>query len=1016
MTPAKRLLIYALFLGSGATALVYQVTWTRNLSLIFGASFEAVSIVLASFMAGQALGGISFGRRARRVARPLRLYGVLEIGIALFALALPALLDATNGLYVRAALGVGTPGGLLHAVRVAMALFLLLLPTALMGGTLPVLVAFSVTRGSDLGRRLSFLYAVNTAGAVIGTLAAGFFLISWLGVWHSQLLAIAGNLLIGVIAVGMDRRLARRPSDAPAAPEARAPEAPDPAVSTASRPDALGLRLAFWGTAVCGLGSLALEVMWTRGIAIAMGSTTYSFTIMLASFLIGIALGSWLHGLLPLRRVHLAVHFGAAMLGVGLASLVVSQLIPRLPLYAIPLNHWLYGGSYGVRAGSTLLLSFFVMLVPCTFMGVAFPLAGQARDRLLGRPSQSVGDLLGFNTAGAVSGSLLAGFVLIPRLGLQTGMLLVSALYLAYGLLTLWVMADERQPRLRLATAVATLVSIVSVTVTALGWLPQPPAFLASIANNNPVVALDPEGNLDLDSLAERARVLYHREGRGSTVVVVGSEGGGRGIYINGKSVAADGPNDLYVQYMLAHVPALLHPAPRSALVVGLGSGVTLGGVTAHSEIERITQVEIEPAVVGGTAHFVHVNGDPVNDPRVKVVFQDGRNFLHTTSEKFDVITTDPIHPWAHGAGYLFTTDYYELVSRHLTERGVMCQWLPIYELAPEHVRSAAASFAAAFPHATLWQSAVDVLLVGSNSPITVDAAKLAGRIQAPRVRRQLSRIGVGDARAFLADLIMDDPAIRRFSEGAVVNTDDNLYLEFASPLTIGQDTVAANVRDIASFATSSADLRALWSPLFDSEAEADRLLPLYRRGKQQTVLATALVDQLDGRGLARMAQGLRALLDALPGYDRARIVLARLLVELGEVQFAAGRVVAATESFRRAASTNPDDAGVHNTLAWILATWPPVRDPRAAIVHAERAVELADYPDASILDTLATAYASAQRFERAVATAEQALDLATHAGSQELAREIGIRLALFTSGRPYLEVGPESPSRGVEP
>ncbi|MFQ5600845.1 MAG: fused MFS/spermidine synthase, partial [Candidatus Krumholzibacteriia bacterium] len=631
---SMRLLISCLFLFSGATALVYQVAWTRNLSLIFGASHQAVSIVLAAFMAGLALGGWVLGRVADRLHRPLRSYGLLEYGVGAAAVLLPLLLALVDRAYVAAALRVEGVTWSLNVLRATLAFAVLVIPTFFMGGTLPVLTRYVVHELGDFGPRLAWLYGINTAGAVVGASAAGFILLPRLGVTQTQLLAVLANVAIGAVAILADRRIAgpevsakpaagaktaavepRAASQAaasergakPRTPVGRGPAstgiaAPSRSPGAPAVPDRAScpaaLRLAFLGTFVSGLCALALEVMWTRGIGMAIGTTTYSFTIMLAAFLVGITLGSTIHALVPLRRVHEAVQFGVALLVIGVSSAVVSQLIPRLPQIAVELNMRMYGGSQGVRTATTLLLSFAIMLVPATFMGIAFPLAGRARARLREQFGRSVGDIVGLNTLGGILGPLLAGFVLIPGLGLQNSMLLVCGLDLGYGLLVLSVYLGLRRPRL---WPVAALAALAAVAIGAA--LPNVmPAWdlhtLGAFQNNVSVGYTNATGEIDVRGQLAGTQVLYYQEGRGSTVSVTESQGF-RAVLINGKSGATDHHSDLQHEYLLGHLPVLLHPDPKSVLVIGLGAGLTLGGVTAHSGIAEITLVEIEPAVLG---------------------------------------------------------------------------------------------------------------------------------------------------------------------------------------------------------------------------------------------------------------------------------------------------------------------------------------------------------------------------------------------------------------------------------
>jgi spermidine synthase len=943
--------IHGLFFASGATALVYQVAWQRNLSLVFGASFEAVSIVLAAFMGGLAAGGFYFGRRAARFGSPLRLYGLLEIGIGLFALVLPAALDLVNGAYLRLALRVEGTDWTLNAARVAMALAVLLLPTFCMGGTLPVLVRFAVRRHGELGGRLSRLYAVNTAGAVLGTLAAGFLLLPWLGVWHAEVLAAIANIAIGTLAIAGDRALATRESE-PAEPGLDA--ALHPREELRREPSARDdgslwpFRLAFFGTAVAGMAALALEVAWARAIAISSGANTYSFTVMLATFLFGIALGSRSHGRSARRRGDEATQLGVVLVLVGVSSFVVCRLISRLPEIALFLNLHLLGGA-GIRAGTTFALSFLVMLVPCFLMGIAFPLAGEARARLDMRFAESVGDLVGLNTAGAILGSLLAGFVLIPQLGLQRTMLLASGLYLGYGLLVLCSVWGAARPGLRGVAWVGALASLPVAIGAALlvpGWDPRS---LTAITNNDQSLFMTEEGRIDFQRGLERAELLYAREGRGSTASVIRS-GGVRSLLINGKVVATDEIGDMQHEYLLGHLPTLLHPDPRSAAVIGLGAGLTLGGVASEESIEQIVVVEIEPAVRGAAQIFADLHDDALSDPRVELAWQDGRNYLLTTRRRFDVITADPIHPWAQGAAYLYTTEYYGMIAQRLRPGGIACQWLPLYELSEDDLKSVTAAFLENFPYATLWQATGDLLLIGSNAPIGVDLDRLDARLRRPRASRQLARAGLDETLSFLTEFAMDRAAMVEFSEGATVNSDDNLFLEFSSPLSIGIDA-RRHLPLLDSRRANAIAVVQTTGSRFGARGDVVGVLDGFRAAKSRTIQAAPLWQQRMAsptkEGMRELIEHYRRALELGPGYRHAAFLLAWVHATLGELELEAGGAQAALANFRRAHELDSGNAranlhlGVEaselgrfeSALAHFEAA--ALRDPQSVDAHA---------------------------------------------------------------------------------
>ncbi len=966
MSPSLRLLTQLLFLLSGTTALVYQVTWVRDLSLIFGASHQATSIVLASFMAGLALGGAAAGRRAGSVSRPLAVYGLLEIGIALFAAALPLLLGVVDAAYVAAARRAGgvTPG--ITLARIALSFGLLALPTSLMGATLPILVQFSVQRRAELGTRLAWLYGINTLGAAAGAVAAGFLLIPGLGVWRTQLVAVGANLAIGAAALWADARLHR--SSAGAAPS-RAPLAPEPAPEVASP---LALRLAFLGTAVAGACALALEVLWTRAISLAVGSTIYSFTVMLAAFLAGIWLGSWLCAAAPLRRIGEASQMGLCLVAIGVTSWLVSALIPHLPQLMVELNFSLYGDLQRVRPGTALLIAWSVMLVPCVFMGAAFPLAVRARARLRAGTGEPVGDTVGLNTLGSIAGSLAAGFVLIPGPGLQRGMLLAGALDVAWGAIVLGAALSARPrplPALVRAAAGTLAAAALAFPFLAPRW---DVGVLGAFTNNQIRRYVQGGGRVDVGAALGGHRLLYFGEGSTSTVAVV-ERRGHRSILVNGRAEASDFLPDLEVEYLLGHLPLLLHAAPRNALVVGLGAGVTLGAVTAHEELEAITLVEIERAVLEGARRFSDVNDAALDDPRLAIVIQDGRNFLATTPRRFDVITADPIQPGTAGSAYLYTSEYYELAAGRLAEGGVMCQWWPASDLSNENFRSVVASFAAVFPHTQMWQSTYDVILIGSARPVRVDPADLAGRIAQPRVARQLARIGLEAPLPFLAGFALEDAGVRRFAAGAPRNTDDNVYLEFSSPLAFGSTEGPNNVISIDAHRENPATLLAGPAPLFASLEAARARLAEYQAAKRAVtkIHFSARTHRFArvNESLAGANARLRGILRELPDYGPARVQLADNLAQIAVRKLEQDRpeeaVAAARESLELAG-----DAKAHHVLATALARLG--REPEA-IPHFEASRELRPWYWLGYAE-LAGAYQRSGRTSDAIRTLREGL------------------------------------------
>jgi spermidine synthase len=419
-----------------------------------------------------------------------------------------------------------------------------------------------------------------------------------------------------------------------------------------------------------------------------------------------------------------------------------------------------------------------------------------------------------------------------------------------------------------------------------------------------------------------------------------------RAILINGKAVASDHPSDVQHEFLLGHVPILLHRDPKSVLVVGLGAGITAGAVAAHDAVEELKVVEIEPAVVGGAAQFAHVNDRVLEDSRLEIAFQDGRNYLKTTHRKFDVITADPIHPWAYGAGYLYTTQYYQLASERLNHGGVMCQWVPAYELSLENFKSVVGTFVSSFDHTTLWQASNDMVLVGSDAPIQVDLIALGERIGAPAVTRQLARIGLENPLSFLAGFVMDNAGIEDYVKGAILNTDDNLYLEFSSPLSIGTPRLRGNLWSIEPYRANPMAVATNVTSMFASVAEAEEVFRTYQWAKSRAVEAQFVrgtIQQSRDRArtpavLQRINGQMRSVLRKLPDYAPARIELAAGLAQLGAIQLGSRNPREAARSCREAVELVPENADCHRVLGLAMLQ---LGEPSLAVEHLETALDL---------------------------------------------------------------------------
>ena len=869
-------LLYLLFFLSGLAALIYQVVWVRSLSLVFGGSHLAVTTVLSVFMGGLALGGVLLGARADRARRPLRLYAALEIGIALSAAAFYALLQIYPSIYVPLARVAEANSLWLTLVRVALASLGMIVPTTLMGGTLPVLSRFVAGLPEGLRGRLSFLYAVNTLGAVAGTLAAGFLLLPQLGVTRSVSVAVGINLLVGAIAWLLPAQaVGDRPPPSTAAV--------DPIRSGDGR--SLASRLVLIGIGVSGFCALGYEVLWTRVLTLVVGTSVYSFAILLAAFLTGIAAGGQSESILR-RLAHRrdagwrwwVAAFGAAQVLIGLSALAVTWALRDLPLYAVRLQGIFRPGSgeFGAQQAASFVVAFAFLAVPAFFMGLAFPVAGNVHAAWRQTAGKAVGEVLTCNTVGAILGAALAGFVLVYRFGFERSLQLLVVANLAVGIAILASLLETRARRPAVAgvavAAVAAALALALFPDWGRGWDPK---FFA-IFRNNQYQAFDTPDRIR-DAIAN-TDVLYFFEGVNETISVIHPRGAQQAFIVNGRVEASTTHQDKQCQRTLGHLPLLAHPHPRKVFVLGTGTGMTLGAVTIHPEVEEIVLAEIEPGVLPATRTFAAWNHRALDNPKVRVVFNDGRNFLRTTRERFDVITADPIHPWSGGASYLYTDEYFRLASERLNPGGVICQWLPIYELDAADLRSVVRTFANRYRHVMLWLTHYDAEILGSNEPIAFDPDLLDRRIAVSPIREDLEEVFMGSAADFLAYFVAGTEGLREFCRGGALNTDDNLWLEFHSPRSrmlagVKGDNVVALTRHRESLGGEDLDAARLY----------DRAHALFLWGRAGSAefadafgaLRARFPEYAPGRFLAREVEERLARQPVLRGQVPVEVLLA---------------------------------------------------------------------------------------------------------------------------------------------
>lgn len=738
-----------LLVVSGAAALVYQVTWVRLLALGMGASAASVATVLAAFFGGLTLGSALASRWIRGRSDLLGLFARLELAVGGSGLLLLPVLANLDAVVARIpVLGASLPA------RFITAALLLGVPTTAMGATFPVLAAHFARRERDaaaVGRHLGVLYALNTVGAVVGTLACGFVLVPRLGIGGAIVVAAGLNLLAATAAWVLARGAARAPLPEPVAPAAEGA----PAI-------AVGAGLALVVLVVTGFASVAAEVAWTHVLALVTGSTAYGFAAMLAAVLTGIALGSAAVRLLMARAAPTP-----AWLVHGLALLTLAFLLTRAGLAAIPglfPDLSLTGGLLDLLSRAGLV---FLLLLPPTFLlGALFPVALSVACGGAQAVSRRVGPAYALNTMAGIVGSVAAGFVILPRFG-SDSVLVATAGVTALGTLVC----------LPAATGLSRLAAVVVLSASGLlfAWLPGLDVEVL-------VEAVEYRYGDDVDEGAV-AEFLYLEEGHAGIVSAVTYDGRYVRLQNNGLNEARldtlDPRNTFVVELLLGAMPALLREDPENAFVIGFGGGSTTYAVTL-TDVESIRVVELEPAIVRAVVAVLGEERTPLVDPRVELTYDDARHVLVVESQRYDVLVSQPSHPWRSGAGGLFTREFFELVHSRLTDDGVFGQWVNLFQMDADTLRSILKAYFGTFEHgfALAHRGTGDLLLFGSRAPLPFDTERFTRRMATLSSSAALDNHEVYGPREVLGYFALSRESALRAAGEVAPNTDLRLLTE----------------------------------------------------------------------------------------------------------------------------------------------------------------------------------------------------------------------------------------------
>jgi spermidine synthase len=931
MLPVRARVFVALYLLSGAAALLYEVTWQRLLTMTMGHTTAAVGAVLAAFMGGLAAGAWVAGRFTFGLesSRALRIYAALEGVVALCALAMPFAIGALRPLLAWA-YADGAGGALFGITRLGASIALIALPGAAMGASFPVGIV--AMRDSGFGirdpkgaRDIGELYAANTIGAAIGAALTGFVLLPQLGLSSATMVGVALNVVAALGALA----LSRNPP-----PLSHPLHSSHPSHPLHSSPPShpMHLKMASAAIAVSGFVALVYEVVWTRVLAMTLGPTTYAFSAMLVAFIAGLAIGAAIaSAMLPRTRVP-AIWLGLSMIAAAAAALAAAGAVDQLPII-IARTAGQADTSFRSVFVLDVALAVAIQLPMTIALGAVLPFAVATTSATREAAPRAAAVIYAANTVGAIAGALSGSFILIPWLGLQHSLQLASGIAVIAGMVACLAEATGETPVVRRSTARrsqprrfiaigATGLAVLLAAALMPGWNH------GRLANGGyrlaPALAAG-----DIQTALEAGDLLYYREGAAGTVSVRRLLGV-TSLAIDGKVDASNGA-DMLTQKLLAHLPLLLHDHPRSVYIIGLGSGVTLAAALRHP-IDRADVSEISPEVIAASSYFSKENHDAPRDRRTRLIVGDGRSHLLLSDDRYDVIVSEPSNPWMAGVSALFTHEFFQAARAHLQPGGILCQWAHTYNISDADLRSIVDTFLSTFPDGSAWLVGTsDLLLIGSTSPLRALDTGIAAAWNRPGVAEDLAQVEVSDPFGILTLFIAHGRDLQQYAADAPMQTDDRLPLEYSAPRAIYGRYQTNNVDQLR----MAAGRAALPAAIAGVRASANAANWRNRAAMLMKADASDLAFQDYGEALRLAPEDPAAVagyvgagatsgqLETAEEYLRGRIAVtdtAALNVELSRVLAARGDLDSAAVVAQHGAALDPSNEHALDQLVTVLA------------------------------------------------------------------------------------------------
>ena len=763
-TSIGQIILSTVLFLSGVSALIYQIVWIRRFGLVFGVDVFTMATVLSAFMGGLAIGSLIFGRLADKLKNPLTLFLLLEFGIGLFAVLFPFTFKGLINLYTPIIQNQGLSNYSGQVVKFIFSFIYLLIPTTLMGGTLPVIFKFFVKRLNNLGWHISNLFAINNLGAVAGCFLAGFILIKTFGITTSLYIAASINLINALVVFIISRQI---PLEREVVEdEVSQPYNPD----ESNRLSKTMLKLVLWVFAIEGFATLAFEVIWTRiFIGFSFDKTTYFFSVIVLGFVFGLSLGSFLISQRIDKRKNLVTLLAVIEILIGISSMVLLMLFSKFSL-SLNLQRTVFDPWMKI-IGKEYVIFFLILVLPATLTGMVYPIVSKLYADNIGKLGKRMG-MIGFlDTIGSVLGSFAAGFILIPLLGVVESFVAIVALNIILGIILL-VFNKTMNQRLKFIMLASTIVLSVIL-------------FLKAPAKKY-FSWWDKSKSEPWTNFVEK--IPFYYEGTDATVTLRQYHNY-MALNINGHNTAYTSLKDQIVNRMLGYVPYMVHPRPKKALVIGFGLGFTVESLI-QNEIDTVDVAEICPGVIKSGLAMNTWNNAALKNPKVHAHLEDGRELLFRTKAKYDIITSNAVHPRL--SNNIYTQDFYELCLSRMNKGGIMCQWATPNWMNEVEFKAQMKAFVNAFKYCQLWYiNEYTIILIGSGEPMKIDYNLISERFKDSKVKEDLLNINMTEPFEFVSQFSMQRDVLMKYCQDAPSNTDDFPIVEFSKTVNLAPDTSA---------------------------------------------------------------------------------------------------------------------------------------------------------------------------------------------------------------------------------